>query len=194
MASDYAKQHKPRAKKKSRKQSQPSGVQWGTFGTGMIVGILCTLAAAFLPAQIPGSNPAPPSISGENTNTNNLTQRADNKTNLTPEFEFFHRLPVDEVPIQKGTYEALRPEQEEHSSEYLLQAVSFRNPDDASRVRAKLLLLGLNAHTERTSINGSAWYRVLVGPFSNRTALNRAQTKLREENLNPLPIKRQLSG
>jgi len=185
-----APQKKPRAKKKpvtrNRRSGQNDGIQWGTFGAGMIFGILCTLAAAFLPSQFPGMGPthnAPDQLNG-------APQEVSPKTN----FEFFDRLPKDEVAIQRGTYEDLRPTKNIEPVEYLLQAVSFRKSEDAERLRARLLLSGMQAFTERTSVNGSVWYRVLVGPFPSQTELNRAQTRLREQNLNPLPIRRPLSG
>ena len=152
----------------------------------MIFGILCTLAAAFLPSQFPGMGPthnAPDQL-------NRVQQQVSPKTN----FEFFDRLPADEIAIQRNTYEDLRPTKKVEAVEYLLQAVSFRKSEDAERLRARLLLSGMDAFTERTSVNGSVWYRVLVGPFPNKTELNRAQTRLREQNLNPLPIRRPLSG
>jgi hypothetical protein len=195
MPRDYSRQKKA-PQKKARAKSKPAGrnrrnnahegVQWGTFGSGMIVGILCTLAAAFLPSQFPGLGPthnAPDQPSGGQ-------QALSPKTN----FEFFDRLPADKVAIQRDTYEDLRPQKITQTMEYLLQAVSFRKAEDAERLRARLLLSGMEAFTERTSVNGSVWYRVLVGPFPNKTELNRAQTKLREQNLNPLPITRPLPG
>jgi len=183
-----ASEKKTRAKNKpaqrNRRSEQSEGVQWGTFGGGMIAGILCTLAAAFLPSQFPGMGPT----------HNAPEQYADPKQRVGPKtnFEFFDRLPADEVAIQRGIYQDLRPTTTREKVEYLLQAVSFRKSEDAERLRARLLLSGMEAFTERTSVNGSIWYRVLVGPFSNKTELNRAQTRLREQNLNPLPIQRPL--
>jgi len=195
MPRDYANQKKTpqkkaRAKKKpatrNRRNANTEGIQWGTFGGGMIVGILCTLAAAFLPSQFPGMSPT--------HNAPDQLTRAKQAVSPKTNFEFFDRLPADEVAIQRGTYEDLRPTKDVEPVEYLLQAVSFRKSEDAERLRARLLLSGMEAFTERTSVNGSVWYRVLVGPFPGKTELNRAQTRLREQNLNPLPIRRPLSG
>ncbi len=185
-----APQAKARANSKlparNRRNNTGEGVQWGTFGSGMIVGILCTLAAAFLPSQFPGLGPT--------HNAPDQSSAAQQATGPKTNFEFFDRLPTDEVAIQRGTYKDLRPKKITQTMEYLLQAVSFRKSEDAERLRARLLLSGMDAFTERTSVNGSVWYRVLVGPFSNKTELNRAQTRLREQNLNPLPITRPLPG
>ena len=195
MPRDYANQKKTpqkkaRAQKKpaprNRRKSHDESIQWGTFGGGMIFGILCTLAAAFLPSQFPGMGPT--------HNGPDQLKRVHQQVSPKTNFEFFDRLPADEIAIQRNTYEDLRPTKKVKAVEYLLQAVSFRKSEDAERLRARLLLSGMDAFTERTSVNGSIWYRVLVGPFPNKTELNRAQTRLREQNLNPLPIQRPLSG
>ena len=189
MARDYAKQKKPRTAKKTKKpatrrnRNREPTIQWGTFGTGMITGILCTLVAAFLPSQFPlqGTNPDSPDDRAGSVKT-----PVAKKTS----YEFFDRLPNDEVPIQEDAYEELRPDVAKTPTEYLLQAGSFRSAEDASRMRANLLLLDLRAYTEQTTISGSVWHRVLVGPFKSKTEYNRALTRLREENLTPLPIRR----
>ncbi|WP_137818703.1 MULTISPECIES: SPOR domain-containing protein [unclassified Pseudomonas] len=63
-------------------------------------------------------------------------------------------------------------------TQYFLQAGSFRKQEDADKVRAQILLLGQNVQVESGTVREETWYRVLVGPFSNREQLTSAQKKL----------------
>jgi len=118
------------------------------------------------------------------TTTSNSDWTAPEDTNEEEDFAFYSLLPESEV---------IAPEVEEYNfkeknaasddTSYLLQAGSFRNQTDADRLRAKLLLEGLNVTvTPARNSNGSIWYRVMVGPFTDRSSLNRAQDTLVRAN------------
>ena len=49
---------------------------------------------------------------------------------------------------------------------------------DAGRVRAQIILLGQAVTVESGTVKDATWYRVLVGPFSNREQLTVAQKQL----------------
>ncbi len=61
---------------------------------------------------------------------------------------------------------------------FFLQAGSFRKQADAEKVRAQIILLGQTATVESGTVKDETWYRVLVGPFSNREQLTTAQKQL----------------
>ncbi|WP_434678429.1 SPOR domain-containing protein [Pseudomonas sp. R1-18] len=61
---------------------------------------------------------------------------------------------------------------------FFLQAGSFRKQADAEKVRAQIILLGQAATVESGTVKDETWYRVLVGPFSNREQLTTAQKQL----------------
>ncbi len=63
-------------------------------------------------------------------------------------------------------------------TQYFLQAGSFRKQEDADKVRAQIILLGQSVQVESGTVREETWYRVLVGPFSNREQLTGAQKKL----------------
>ena len=63
-------------------------------------------------------------------------------------------------------------------TQYFLQAGSFRKQEDADKVRAQIILLGQDVQVESGMVREETWYRVLVGPFSNREQLTGAQKKL----------------
>lgn len=64
------------------------------------------------------------------------------------------------------------------TTQYFLQAGSFRKQEDADKVKAQIVILGQDVQVESGMVRDETWYRVLVGPFSNREQLTGAQKKL----------------
>jgi cell division protein FtsN len=64
------------------------------------------------------------------------------------------------------------------TTQFFLQAGSFRKQADADKVRAQIILLGQAVKVESGTVKEETWYRVLVGPFSNREQLTVAQKQL----------------
>ncbi len=73
---------------------------------------------------------------------------------------------------------------------YVLQAGSFRSHDDADGLRATLTLLGLEARIHSVDLDdGTRWHRVRVGPFDDTEELQRAHSRLEENNIQPLLLR-----
>jgi cell division protein FtsN len=64
------------------------------------------------------------------------------------------------------------------SSQFFLQAGSFRREDDADALRAQMILLGQSVQVESGTVREETWHRVLVGPFATREQLGQAQKSL----------------
>lgn len=64
------------------------------------------------------------------------------------------------------------------STQYFLQAGSFRRRDDADSLRAQIIMLGQNVQVESGKVREETWHRVLVGPFVSREQLAQAQKTL----------------
>lgn len=104
-----------------------------------------------------------------------------------PDITFYNTLPDMKVKVDVETVQ----DREQESYNYALQAGSFRNKDDANQQRAEIMLLGLEATIEsRTNDEGSTWHRVIVGPFTSRSNLNKARNILVNNNMPTLTIKR----
>ena len=84
-----------------------------------------------------------------------------------------------------------RPDPAAEPASFSIQAASFRNEDEADRLRASLLLKNIPATVDRSVVSGATWYRVRVGPFEN---LREAQAYRREfertERMNTLVVRR----
>lgn len=99
-------------------------------------------------------------------------------------------LPKSEVKTEQVDVYKSTPKDAKMQYRYLLQAGSFRKAADAERMRAKLILMGMpNAKTSKSTGQNGTWYRVRVGPFDNRSLLNRAQDKLVRQQIQPMEIK-----
>ncbi len=99
-------------------------------------------------------------------------------------YDFYTLLPESEV-IAPKVEEYFSPPKNPAAKDqaYLLQAGSFRNKSDADRLRAKLILKGLDVKLSSVSgRNGGIWHRVVVGPFRSRSKLNLAQDILADAN------------
>ena len=114
------------------------------------------------------------------------------KTSEEPRYDFYTLLPESEVIVpQAGVSETppaeateAKPDAEAATAEttgqrFFLQAGSFRKQAEADRVRAQILLLGLDVRLEDARLDsGDVWYRVQVGPFTDRNKLSQAQQVL----------------
>lgn len=105
-------------------------------------------------------------------------------------YEFYELLPKNEItPAAVKEYKST-PRNAKLDKTYVLQAGSFRNAADAEKMRAQLLLSGLkNVHTNPSNGANGLWYRVRLGPFDNRSVMNKAHDKLARLNINAMTIR-----
>lgn len=70
---------------------------------------------------------------------------------------------------------------------YMLQAASFRQPEDAEQLRQRLRNLSLMAQVSQVqSADGQTWHRVMVGPYDDTRELNRAEDLMVTQGITPL--------
>lgn len=133
-----------------------------------------------------------------------------------PQFEFYKLLPNQEVGLltpepniepppakprmadngaeveqpRPRIIEATPREIDQAKADYLLQAGSFRNPDDADQLKANLALLGVEASIQNVELaSGETWHRVRIGPFSNRHRLSEIRKRLQANNIHTIVLK-----
>lgn len=97
--------------------------------------------------------------------------------------------PPPAPPVAKPTPSVQPP----LTTQFFLQAGSFRRKDDAESVRAQIILLGQNVRVESGMVRDETWYRVLVGPFANREQLGRAQKALAADGFSNLLLQQRQS-
>ncbi|WP_195831672.1 SPOR domain-containing protein, partial [Bordetella pertussis] len=69
------------------------------------------------------------------------------------------------------------------SGTYFLQAGAYRVLEDAEALRARIILLGLPVVMQRAEVNGVQVNRVRVGPFGRLDDMNRARSRLGENDI-----------
>lgn len=128
------------------------------------------------------ANPALPKVVDKSTEAQVAAKQS--------KYEFYELLPKSEIkPATVEEYKST-PRDAKLDKQYALQAGSFRNAADAEKMRAQLLLSGLsNVHTSQSNGANGLWYRVRLGPFDNRSAMNKAHDKLARMNINAMTIR-----
>ncbi len=124
--------------------------------------------------------------------TKTESKPADSKT--LPRFDFYTILPELEVAIpEEELIKASKKPTTTNTSDgidYMLQAGSFRNPQQADRLKAKLALQGIVATIQTVRIrDGETWHRVRVGPINDITTLNQTRKRLSDIGIPSIVIK-----
>jgi cell division protein FtsN len=190
-----AKDYKPR-------QVSSSG-KGGSLLLGMFIGFVIGLATAagiaifmlktpipFLDKPKPSERQAPV---GQNLKD---SVNAEQKDNGKPRFDFYRILPGNEEPVsteqlkQAAAREKAGKSEVETTEIYLLQAGSFQSPSDADNLKARLALLGLEAHVEPTNLpDKGVIYRVRLGPFVKIDEINKVRSQLAQNGIDPTLVR-----
>jgi cell division protein FtsN len=106
-----------------------------------------------------------------------------------PKFEFYTLLSQEKVqppkitppPVVSTPHTVVAPtvattvEINKHKKHYVLQLASFQRREDAEQMLAGLVIRGFEASIKTTTQQGSAWHRVVMGPFVSRLQAEKAQ-------------------
>jgi len=176
MSKDYAKKTNSRGKQPPAKRNSavPSFILGTVFG-------------ALLMNLVPGMMDKAPSATAT---VQDVTETVKSEASEL-KFDFYTLLKNTEIIVPNNETSDRDNEQPEENFSYLLQAGSFKIASDAEGLRIKLLLLNLNASVETVGLgSGEKWHRVLVGPFTDASSMAYARTKLSENAIDSLLLKR----
>ncbi|MBT8145013.1 MAG: SPOR domain-containing protein [Gammaproteobacteria bacterium] len=182
----------PRDYKNSRRRKKEStpGWVWGLGGLGL--GLAVALAV-----HLRQSTAVEPALPAPDTSAIPSSAR-EVPADEEPEsrFDFYDMLPRFEVVIPETEREVgsndegtARAEDQAGDSVYILQAGSFRNFNDADRMKAQLALLGMESQIQNVTIDDNRWHRVRLGPFASFTEAQRARRRLRESRVDALILR-----
>lgn len=206
MPQDFAKKKRsntrpsqPRKRKKATPKSQVPGWVWLLTGTVlgafiMFLTYLSGLNSHQGPVDIKSAiaELAPKKASQQAPGSQEQANIPD-KTTSKPRFDFYQILQESEAKLptdQQRTQTAQAPDKE-----YILQVGSFKSAEDADRLRAELIMMNLEASTEKVNVrNGEIWHRVVVGPYQSRSKMSKARSTLISSNHQALVLKRKISG
>ena len=109
-----------------------------------------------------------------------------------PKLDFYTILPGETVlPESKGSSKkSVKAEPADAGVNYILQAAAFTNSEDADRLKAKLVLNGMEPHIEKIIVGDKGtYYRVRLGPYSSIDTLDAANAKLSGFGIKALRIR-----
>jgi len=103
-----------------------------------------------------------------------------------PRFDFYNILPNKEVVVPD--HEINTRTREEHlgkgkTTQYMMQAGSFKTFKEADQQRAKLGLLGIESKVLKGKVGNVIWYRVKVGPYAKMTSISAIKSRLRQNGI-----------
>ena len=169
------------ARKQRKQRKPPPRFSASSFAAGLIVGVGMYMTGSYL-LDAPASSD---SAAGGIATQDGVERQGE------PRYEFFERLPGAEVatdtePYKKATPGGYVPP----PTDYLVQAGSFRLQDDANRLRARLMLAGLNAEISISAPDGedAVWHRVVIGPFGNKADAEQTMASLRRHEVSPIML------
>lgn len=206
MTKDYAKPSttrkpdKPKPKKKSGsrtgvkskpKSGSAKNVSMPTSHKGKSAFVLAILLGVFVYALY-YLQKVPPTLTNTDQEkpkqTNTISKPATSEeTEDKQRFKFYDLLRESKVvPPEVDAYHYKEKNQQDNYY-YLVQTGSFRKIQDAERQKATIAFQGLKADIKTVeNSNGSTWYRVMTGPFYDRSQMNSALDKLVSINIEPL--------
>ena len=162
-----------------RTTSRPFSVS--SFAAGLIAGVAVCMVTVYLIG-------VPESADQGSADTPGVPEDSGDDPDGAQRFEFFESLPAAEVPTDTEPYKTLTPGGYVPPSEYLVQAGSFRDEDDANRLRARLMLTGMDADITINTLDqeDGTWHRVVVGPFTSRENAEKMVASLQEHEVSPI--------
>ena len=200
-----AKDYKNTSRRKTKKNTSAPGWVWmlGGLSIGLVVAFLVYLNDHPLEMGKEKTKPAPvveksrAAEPGQKAaaSAKDASQQDKNSQTQRPSFSFYNLLPEMEVLIPE---QEIAAEREKNSSGeqvvYDLQVGSFRQFEDADRLRAKLALMSFESHIQRITINGNynreqTWFRVRVGPFKSAREMGKVRNRLRDQSMDPIVLK-----
>lgn len=212
MARDY----KNRSSRNSKDRGRLGGIL--TFAAGLITG-LCVAAVLYLVEALPDMAGLLPTETARTTatpqvDTSTTPVKLPEPTDRpAPRFDFYTILPEMEVSVpewetppapdntdssgdapvsEPATATSAPPVTPADTDIYVLQIGSFRQHEEADRVKARLALLGISTEIQRVVIDGdTAWHRVRAGPYREPAALNDARKRLQENSIDFMLLKLQ---
>jgi hypothetical protein len=191
MAKDFAKgkqgsKRKPATRKKaaggSSRGQQQATRGWRWYGAGVLTGVFLSFLVYL--GTLPG--PGGSHVAGEGASTSE-------ESVPKPRFDFYTLLPEQTIEVELDPEEVQRPRASTTNpspEQYLLQAGSFRQREDADRRRAELLLLGLEPSVEEARGDNGRWYRVYLGPYTSRSEMSKARSLTAGQDIDTLLLKR----
>lgn len=141
-------------------------------------------------SQIPATDPVQQVATKKESKAPTIKAAPKKTETEKPRFTFYGDLPERVVETSNVKNYQYKDKASAKKYTYIIQAGSFRKPEDADKQRALLALQGLKSHIEAvTNAQNNIWHRVKLGPYTSRSTMNKDMDKVVSMNIQPLLIK-----
>jgi cell division protein FtsN len=174
------------------KRHAPGGVMavngWVGFGIGLSVGLAVALAVHLHHYRDQATAEVPqPAAEAPPASATAPTVEPPPATDAAAGYDFYDMLPKQEVEVpgsgEKGVASSALPK-----GDVTLQAGSFKQPDEAEKLQARLAQYGIDSKIQRFSLDDETWYRVRIGPIATVEQLDTIRAKLAEAEIDATPV------
>lgn len=189
----------PRDYAKSQQKEHKPIPGWIWMLAGLIIGLFVALLV-YIKDNSSGKLTITETVSKvfQNKNETRGVKKENTKTpppppSNKPKFDFYTILPELEVAIpeqelidtQSNTTSTQKTKQQ-----YMLQAGSFKKFEEADKLKARLVLQGIEANIQKVKINATdTWHRVRIGPLNSVGQLNKTRRRLRSLGIASIVVK-----
>ena len=177
MSKDFAKRHQ---NKVSTKSAAPG---WLLFSTGLFTGLFSAFIL-FVWLYAPGDQEV-----AQLVETPTSTRPGPTTPTEETAWTFYEIFPKFEVPIVEEYGPAGEKQASKDTRAYVLQAGSFRTAGDADKLRAEIILLGMDVYLQKIQKGGQTWHRVMVGPIDSQLELTRRRNLLAESSIETISLR-----
>lgn len=189
MAQDFAKRKKSGGGRKSTAKKRQGGDKpergrgLRIYLSGLLSGIFISFIAYLATLPDPGA-PAEPAANAQESVEE--TPR--------PRWDFYTELPERKIEVEEEfvepAMEVSKPPTTSRSEQYVLQAGSFTQRQDAENRRAELILLGMTPKIVEAQGERGTVFRVEVGPYDSLESMSKDRGLTTAENIETFVRKR----
>jgi cell division protein FtsN len=166
--------------------------RWRDFATGLGAGLLVALVIFVSDRRArPSAEPAAPL---PQKRQRAAASDADGPAGpgSADHYDFYEMLPKFEVVVPEKERDVRRVDAAapvDQPGVYFLQAGSYRDFNEADRVRAQLARQDITATVQRVAVDADVWHRVRIGPIRDLAQLNRLRQQLQAADIDTLVIR-----
>lgn len=187
-----AKDYKHRANQ-PRKQAKKPGIAWWKWLLVVLIISAFVWFLTFLQQSSPtqDENQTAQKIDLKSTKPKpTAPQKTELETEETsssePHFTFYTKLPEKENFVPDYEIETRNREEQfgkAIKSDYIVQAGSFKNYEEADKLKAQLTLANLEPRIQQVKIGKTLWNRVIMGPFHNPSSIVKIKKQLKQNGI-----------
>ncbi len=161
------------------------------FGIGLALGLAVALGVWIYQMRAKPADGAPLATAAEARPRPGASAGAspEEATDPAADYDFYDMLPKFEVVVgeqERNAHRDLPSEPVKQPGNYVLQVGSYRNLEDAQRLRARLSKLGIDANIQKVAIDADEWHRVRIGPVKDLAKLNATRSALRKADIDAI--------